>query len=371
MPDLHLPQHASRLCAFVDPAAVAHNLSQLRQRLNHRATRIWATAKADAYGHGLNNVMPGLQAADGITVQTLSEAHACHDAGWDGPILVHAGLLDQADIRALTLPDLHLIISHEDQLHWLAGAHPPMPPALWLRYAGDTNMGGFDDHVYASAYRQASLLQDAGRTTGTGHLNHYAQAEAPQGIAEAQRRFRHVMANLPGPISTCNSAALLQHPEHAAQTDWIRPGITLYGVSPLADVTGPELGLLPAMTLTARLCAIHRLPAGTSLGYSGAFVAERDMRVGLVSCGYADGYPRHAGTGTPVLAAGRRTRLLGHPSMDMLAIDLSDIGDIGPGASVTLWGTELPVEQVAASATTIAAELLTCLTARVPFALPR
>ncbi|WP_323018717.1 alanine racemase [Castellaniella sp.] len=368
MPDFHLPKHADRLCAFVDAAAVAHNLSQLRRRLNHRATRIWATAKADAYGHGLNNVMPGLQAADGVTVQTLSEAHACHQAGWKGPILVHTGLLRASDIQALTLPNLHLIISHEDQLRWLADGALPMPPAIWLRYAGDTRMGGFDDQAYAQAHRQARALQDSGRTTGTGHLNHYAQAEAPQGITEALRRFQHVVAGLPGPISTCNSAALLQQPDHAAQTDWIRPGIALYGVSPLADITGQDLGLRAAMTLIARLGAIHRLPAGASLGYSGAFVAERDMRIGLVSCGYADGYPRHAGTGTPVLAAGRLTRLLGRPSMDALAIDLTDAGDIALDAPITLWGAELPVERVAASATTIAAELLTGLTARVPFA---
>jgi len=166
-----------RVRAHIDAGAIAHNLAQLRLRLGGPAPRIWATAKADAYGHGLARALPGLRNADGVSVQTLADAHACRDAGWDGPILVHAGLLVRDETRALTLPDLHLIISHADQLSWLAEASPPAPPVLWLRYAGDTRLGGFDDAGYARAHARAAALVAQGRAAAIGHLNHYARAE--------------------------------------------------------------------------------------------------------------------------------------------------------------------------------------------------
>lgn len=367
-PSVRLLDDSDRIRAHIDARAVAHNLSQLRQRLAGAATRIWATAKADAYGHGLSRVLPGLSEADGISVQTLADAGACRRRGWRGPILVHAGLLGAGEVHALTLPGIHLVISHAEQLLWLARTRPAAPPALWLRYAGDTHLGGFDDADYSRAHAHAATLAARGHVGAIGHLNHYARAEEEGGIAEAEARFMQAVRGLPGPVSSCNSAALLLHPSHAAATHWARPGITLYGVSPLPGVTGPDLGLVPAMTLAARLTAIVPLRAGTSLGYGGAYIAPQDTRVGLVACGYADGYPRHAGTGTPVrLADGRMSRLLGRPSMDTLAIDLAGMDDVRPGAEVTLWGEGLPVERVAAGASTIAAELLTCLTARVPF----
>lgn len=364
-------EDSDRVRAHVDPGAIAHNLAQLRLRLGGAVPRIWATAKADAYGHGLARTLPGLRGADGVSVQTLADAHACRQAGWAGPILVHAGLLGRDEARSLTLTGLHLIISHAGQLDWLAHETPPAPPVLWLRYAGDTRLGGFDDASYACAHARAMALVARKHAAGVGHLNHYARAEDEQGVAEADARFRRVAAGLPGPVSNCNSAALLRHVEHAAATDWVRPGVMLYGVSPLPGVAGPSLGLKPAMTLTARLVATQRLPAGASLGYGSAFVAPHDMRVGLVACGYADGYPRHAGTGTPVSVGRQRTRLLGRPSMDTLVIDLGQVGEAAPGDPVVLWGEDLPVELVAASAGTIAAELLTGLTARVPVALVR
>lgn len=362
-----LLQDSDRIRACVDPAAVAHNLAQMRKRLGPSPARIWATAKADAYGHGLAQVLAGLRQADGISVETLAEARQLRGLGWQGPILVHAGLLSRPEADTLDMPNLHLIISQVDQLEWLTQVRPFAPPTVWLRYAGDTRMGGFDDVRYRRAYMRALSLLTRKHIRCIGHLNHYAGAERTDGIQEADARFRHAIAGLEGPISCANSAAMLQHPSQAARTNWVRPGITLYGVSPLHGLTGLDLGLRPAMTLQARLADVQLLEAGASLGYSGAFVAPHTMTIGLVTCGYADGYPRHAQTGTPVAVAGRITRLLGRPSMNMLAIDLSDMQDARPGTPVTLWGKELPVETVALHAATIAAELLTALTARVPF----
>ena len=170
------------------------------------------------------------------------------------------------------------------------------------------------------------------------------------------------------PISLANSAALLRYPE--THGDWVRPGIMLYGVSPfavstLAGQSGADLGLLPVMALESRLIAVQRIRKGEAVGYGGSFIAERDLNVGVVACGYADGYPRHAGTGTPILVEGRRSRTLGRVSMDMLCVDLTPVPNAHVGSPVTLWGTDLPVEEVAAQAGTIAYELLTALAPRV------
>jgi alanine racemase len=158
----------------------------------------------------------------------------------------------------------------------------------------------------------------------------------------------------------------LRFPETSG--NWVRPGIMLYGASPFAGKTGHELGLKPVMTCTSRLIAVQNLKPGDALGYGGTFVAERTMRVGVVACGYADGYPRHAGSGTPIRVAGVRTRTLGRVSMDMLFADLTGLPQADVGAEVVLWGEGLPAEEVAAAAGTIAYELFTHLGSRVPIA---
>ncbi|OZI46648.1 alanine racemase [Bordetella genomosp. 5] len=360
-----------RVVARVDAGAVAHNLATLRGWLGApqgRAPRIWATVKADAYGHGLAHVLPGLAQADGLAALNLAEAQACRAAGWRGPVLVYGGLHEPADAERLTQDDLHLVISHAAQLDWLrdAATAPARPPALWLRYSGDLNLSGFDTAEYRDAYERAQALVRRGRVRAVHHLNHYAAAEDDDGVAQADAAFRAAIAGLPGCVSTSNSAALARHQAHAGTTDWVRPGLALYGASPLAGATGAELGLRPAMSLHSRLIATRRVAAGTHLGYRGAYVSERDMLVGMVSCGYADGYPRLAQTGTPVLVDGVPTRVVGRISMDMMAVDLDPAPHARPGADVLLWGPALPVETVAAAAGTIAADLLTGLTGRVP-----
>ncbi|MBJ7264269.1 MAG: alanine racemase [Burkholderiaceae bacterium] len=359
-------QDSDRLRVFIDPNAIAYNLAQLRRHVGQPQPRFWATAKADAYGHGLLHALEGLHAADGISVQSLTEAHICRNAGWHGPILVHAGLLSAAETSLLSLSDLHLVIGDAGQIEWLARANLAQAPTIWLRYIGDTRFGGFDDRHYVQAYARLQTLLRQGRVTGVAHFNHYGRAEEIGGIVDAHARFSAVIKGLPGLTSNCNSAALLLHPEHAATTHWVRPGLSLYGASPLPHATGLELGLKPAMSLIARLTSTVRLAAGTSLGYNGAFVAPTAMRVGLVACGYADGYPRSAQTGTPVMVSDRRTRVLGRPSMDTVAIDLTDLDHVCAGMPVVMWGDGLAVELVARSANTIAAALFTGLTARVP-----
>lgn len=196
-------------------------------------------------------------------------------------------------------------------------------------------------------------------------MSHFARADDDAGIAPQLARFKAISGGLELPVSLANSAALLRFPEAAAQI--VRPGIMLYGGSPMPDIASAEqLGLRPVMTLSSEIIGVQDIAAGEPVGYGGSFVAETAMRVGVVACGYADGYPRHAPTGTPILVGGRRTRTLGRVSMDMLACDLTHLPEAGAGSPVTLWGDGLAADEVAAAASTISYELFCALATRVP-----
>jgi len=195
-------------------------------------------------------------------------------------------------------------------------------------------------------------------------MTHFANADDPRGIEWQLEVFRRAGAGLDLPVSTSNSAALLRYPDSAQ--GWSRPGIMLYGASPFAEQSAAELGLLPAMTLQSSIIAVQTIEPGDIVGYGGAFTAQRRTRIGVVACGYADGYPRHAPSGTPVLVDGLRTRTVGRVSMDMLCVDLTDLASAGIGAPVVLWGEGMPVEEVATAAGTVSYELLCALASRVP-----
>jgi alanine racemase len=364
-------QAGFRVHARVDASAVAHNLRHMRgllASLPNPRPRIWATVKGDAYGHGIERVLPGLADADGLAVAQLYDAHACRASGWHGPVLVYGGLLHPGEALDMDLPGLHLTISHAAQIDWIEGAKPSAcPPWVWLRFTGDLGFTGFDEAGYVAAYARCARLAAQGRIAGTGHLNHYGRAEMPDGLAVADTRFQALARALPGPRSCCNSAALLRHPGSARGTDWVRPGLALYGASPLPDTDGTALGLRPAMSLHSRIVGIRDVAAGERIGYSGSVHAASAMRVGMVACGYGDGYPRHAPAGTPVRVDGHAAATLGAVTMDLIPVDLTALPPVTIGAPVVLWGTpELPVETVARHIGTIAAELLTSLTSRVP-----
>jgi alanine racemase len=230
---------------------------------------------------------------------------------------------------------------------------------------------GFQPAEFRAAFARALALRDAGVLGQVGKMTHFARADDDPDVTRAQLDcFHAVTEGLPGPVSVCNSAATLT-PGLAAgvpgDSQWVRPGICLYGASPFADRPASTFGLRPAMTLSATLLSAHTLPAGEAIGYGHVYRADRAMRVGIVACGYADGYPRHAGTGTPISVAGVRTRLVGRVSMDMLAVDLDPVPQAGVGAPVVLWGEGGPtVDEVALSCGTIGYELLTAVTSRVP-----
>ncbi|HWK71805.1 MAG TPA: alanine racemase [Burkholderiaceae bacterium] len=356
--------------ARIDTAAIAHNLRHLRRLAmgeSRRAPRIWAVAKADAYGHSLVHALAGLEAADGLAVLALSDALQAREMGWSKPILVMSPRFRADDLRNPGLCPLHLVIDSEEQLTELHALRTGPPPHIWLRHSGQLHHSGFGGTDYPRAYRRLQELCLAGRVAAVGHLCHYAASEDPHSLTAERQAFREAIAGLPGALCTENSAALLTAPGYAGENDWVRSGIALYGLSPLPGTNGADLGLRPAMTLQAPIYGQQTLRAGSRLGYGGGFLAPRDMRIGLVRCGYADGYPRRIAEDAYVLIDSRKSRIVGRVSMDTLTIDLTGHPLAGAGTLVTLWGEAgLPTEQLARSAETIAPQLCTGLTARVP-----
>nr|MBF0684587.1 alanine racemase [Pseudomonas sp.] len=358
--------------AIVSPSALAHNLAAVRRRIGPpdgaRGPRIWGVIKANAYGHGIERVLPGLGAADGLAMLDLDEAVRCREAGWGGPILMLEGFFEQADVALFDRYRLISVLHHEDQFRMLHSSRARYPLDIFLKLNSGMNRLGFAPGRYRAAFEQASALQQQGLVGSIGHMMHFANGDQAAAVEQVVGLFDRATLDMPGPRSVCNSAATLGSPQLAARTDWVRPGICLYGATPFENGPSAEaLGLMPAMTLGSRLIGEQSLQPGAAVGYGGTFVCDTAMRVGIVACGYADGYPRHAPTGTPVVVDGVRTRLVGRVSMDMLAVDLTPVPRAGVGSPVTLWGDHgLSVDEVAAAADTIGYELLTAVAARVP-----
>jgi alanine racemase len=345
--------------ARISIAAMAHNLRVARSHAG--AARVFAVVKANAYGHGLSRARRALAAADGFAVLTLEEAANLRQMGVGKPILLLEGLFGADEIAACAEMDLWPVLHHPAHLDWLQQQPPARPIQIFLKFDSGMHRLGFplDDHAAIMA-RVRSLPGVAGITL----MTHFAEADEAAGVDWQLQPFLRETAGYGLSWSSANSAALLHYPETLGA--WVRPGLMLYGASPFADRSAEQLGLKPAMTLQSEIISVQTLQPGDGVGYGQLFRAERAMRIGVVACGYADGYPRHAGTGTPILVDGRPTRTLGRVSMDMLMVDLSNVPGAHVGSPVTLWGVGLPVERVAAAAGTIAYELLTALAPRVP-----
>ena len=348
------------LLARLDAAALAHNLAVARQAAP--GAKILAVIKANGYGHGLLRVARALRAADGFAVLSIDEAAQLRGEGYTHPIALLEGFFHPDELPDIARLRLRPVIHRQDQAEILARARLDHKVDVFLKVDTGMHRLGLTPKRLADVLAVLRAAPQVGSITG---MTHFARAdEDPASVAAQFALFREATAGLDLPVSLANSAALLRHPE--THGDWVRPGIMLYGASPFAAQTGADLGLLPAMTLESRLIATRFVRKGEGVGYGAAYVAERDMQVGVVACGYADGYPRHAGTGTPLVVAGRETRTLGRVSMDMLFADLSGVPGAHVGSPVTLWGAGLPAERVAAAAGTIAYELFTALAPRVP-----
>ena len=367
------------IMATISIPAMQHNLNHVTAGLQEQARqatrtapKVWAVIKAHAYGHGLSQGLAGFAAADGLAMLDLEEAVACREAGWQKPLLLLEGFFEAQDINVVDTYRLTVNVHVEEQLRMLEESAPSRPINVNLKINGGMNRLGFTPDVAVQAWQRLCALQRKGVVGELGTVMHFSRADDDP--AETQRQletFLDLTTDMPGVTSICNSAATLStglwtrlSPQ---RQQWVRPGICLYGASPFADRSADQLGLRPVMTLQARIISVQDCRPGASVGYGHTFTATQPTRVGIVACGYADGYPRHAGTGTPVTVAGHATRLLGRVSMDMLAVDLTGLESVGVGAPVVLWGEGGPsVDEVATAAGTVGYELLCALAPRVP-----
>ena len=354
--------------AHIDLAAMESNL-----RVARRTTpaRIMSVIKADGYGHGVMRAAEALAATDGYALLDIQDAVRLRDAGYRQTILLLEGFFSAEELSGIAEYDLATVIHSQWQIAMLDAYPGPMKSGkgtldVWLKVNSGMNRLGFAPQQVAQAMEQLRRHRAVRDIT---LMTHFANADEARGIAEPLALFNGLAAPHRVARSLANSAALLRYP--ATHADWVRPGIMLYGASPFAHENGggasaQQLGLKPAMTLSSRVIATQQLRAGDEVGYGALFRAGHDMRIGIVACGYADGYPRNAPGGTPILVEGQRTRTLGRVSMDMLYVDLNALPQADIGSRVVLWGEGLPIEEVAHAAGTVSYELMCALTPRVP-----
>jgi alanine racemase len=354
--------------ALVHTAALAHNLAVARRHAGD--ARLWTVVKANAYGHGVERAFEGLKSADGFALLDLAEAERVRGCGWRGPVLLLEGCFEPRDLELCSRLNLWHVVHTTEQIDWLAAHKTHEPHRVFLKMNSGMNRLGFTPQAFRSAFARLNALPQVDEVS---LMTHFSDADAPRGIAHQIATFEAATADLPGERSLSNSAAILRHgATPGLRNDWVRAGILSYGSAPDFPERGiADWGLQPAMTLQTRLIATQQLQPGDTVGYGSRFTAERAMRIGIAACGYADGYPRHCGTGTPVLVDGRRTGTVGRVSMDMLAVDLSALPEAGIGSLVTLWGRApgdavLAIDEVAQAAGTIGYELMCAVAPRVP-----
>ena len=336
-----------------------HNLA--RARACALGSKAWAVVKANAYGHGLERAMRAFADADGLALVEIDKAAELRALGWTKPLLLLEGIFDADDARRLGELGLDSAVHTAEQIDLLERSDLDSPIDVHLKMNTGMNRLGFSPEAFAAAHARLAAIPMVRRIT---LMTHFANADEPAHpllpIGEQVARFRRGAAGLPGELSLCNSGGVL----HGQPSDWVRPGIMLYGGTP-GGRSAAEFGLLPAMTLASEIIGVQHLRAGDAVGYASRFVAEAPMTIGIVACGYADGYPRHAPHGTPVLVEGQPSTLVGRVSMDMLAVDLSGIAGARVGSRVVLWGDGLPIDTVANAAATIGYELMCAVAPRV------
>ena len=346
------------IVAEIDRAALAANLARVRAYA--QGAEVLAVVKANAYGHGLSRVLPALADADGLALVELEAALELRAAGYTRPILLLEGFFDARELEPIARHALGVVVHHVEQIRVLEQATLARPVDVHVKVNTGMNRLGI---APADVVRACVRLADAGAVAGVTLMMHFACSDEADGIAEPLVRFGHACAGLPYRRSLANSAGVVRFAEIGG--DSVRPGIMLYGATPFADRDAQSLGLRPVMTLRSQLIGVQMLARGEAVGYGRTFRAPQAMRVGVVACGYADGYPRHAPNGAPVLVCGRRVPIAGRVSMDMLTVDLSSVPQARIGSDVVLWGEGLPVDDVAAAASTVGYELLCAVTPRV------
>ena len=348
----------------IDLAALRHNYLVAKKRVVSQCTssKAWAVVKADAYGHGLLRAATALSdIADGFALLELDAAVALRDAGLSQPILLLEGFFERDDLDVCAEYGLIPCVHRIEQLEMIREAKLPVRLPIYLKFNTGMNRLGFTLDQLLAVKRELARSAAIGPIT---LMTHFAEADGGRGVDWQLERFSQMREGWKCSVSMANSGAILRYPQTVI--DWVRPGIMLYGGSPFADASAASFDLKPVMTMHSRILAVQEISIGEQVGYGGVFKAQRPTRVGIVACGYADGYPRHAPSGTPILVAGRRSETVGRVSMDMLACDLTDLPEAGVDSDVVLWGEGLPADEIAAAAGTICYELFCSLARRVP-----
>lgn len=346
--------------ALIDLQALRHNY-QLARELS--GARTLAVVKADAYGHGAVRCAQALEdQADGFAVACIEEALTLREAGIRAPILLLEGFFEADELALIDQHDLWCVVHSQWQIEAVEQAQLSKPLTVWLKLDSGMHRVGLHPSDYQQAYRR---LLASGKVSKIVLMSHFARADELEceRTAEQVAIFQQAGAGLSAEVSLRNSPALLGWPQ--VPSDWVRPGIMLYGATPFEQAQELAARLRPVMTLESKVISVRELPAGEPVGYGARFVADRPTRVGVVAMGYADGYPRHAPTGTPVMVDGQPTRLIGRVSMDMLTVDLTDLPQAGLASRVELWGKQVLASDVAMAAGSIPYQIF-CNLRRVP-----
>ncbi|WP_139852476.1 alanine racemase [Acinetobacter pullicarnis] len=357
--------------AIIHHDALRHNLAVVRKIVPD--SQVFAVVKANAYGHGIERVFPALNCSDGFALLDLDEAKRLRALGWQGPIILLEGIFSAQDLFDCANDKLSFSIHSAAQIQWLQQHPNPAQFDVFLKMNTGMNRLGFKPEQYRAAWQQ---LNDCAAVKSITHMMHFSDADSDRfgknGIDEQLELFNRSIEDLPGKRTLSNSAAILRHAQQV-DSDHVRAGILLYGSSPDYPTHSiVDWDLQPSMSLRSEIIAIQDLTADETIGYGSLFRAEKNMRIGIVACGYADGYQRITATGTPVLVNGTPTQTLGRVSMDMLAVDLTHITNADIGSEVVLWGKSscqqvLAIDDVAAGSGTVGYELMCGITNRVNF----
>ncbi len=346
--------------ALIDLQALRHNYQLAREVTGAKAL---AVIKADAYGHGAVRCAQALEAqADGFAVACIEEALELRAAGIGAPILLLEGFFEADELPLIVEHDFWCVVHSLWQLDAIEHAKLARPIHVWLKLDSGMHRVGLHPSDYKAAYQR---LQASANVSKIVLMSHFARADE-LGCTRSEEQlavFEAARVDMSAEVSLRNSPSVLGWP--TMPSDWVRPGLMLYGTTPFEEAQTLASRLQPVMTLESKVICVRELPAGEPVGYGAKFITPKPMRIGVVAMGYADGYPRQAPTGTPVLVAGQRSQLLGRVSMDMLCIDLTDVPQAGLGSTVELWGKNILASEVAAKAETIPYQIF-CNLKRVP-----
>lgn len=350
-------------CAEINLTALNRNLTRVKQLAPN--ARIMAVLKANAYGHGLVTIAQQLADADAFAVARIDEALALRAGGVIKPIVLLEGVFRSEDLAIAATSNFHIVVHDEAQLSMLEKAALISPITVWLKLDTGMHRLGIDPSLCSEFYSRLDACENVAPNIKL--MTHFACADDTENskTKEQMAQFFQSITSSSNELCLANSAGIVGWPN--SHCDWVRPGLMLYGVSPMLAAIGKDHQLNAVMRLTSSIIAIRNVKAGETVGYGSAWRAASDTRIGVIAMGYGDGYPRHAPNGTPVIINGKRFSIVGRVSMDMITVELGDDDSVVLGDEVELWGPNLPVEEIAQFATTIPYELLCNITPRVEY----